>query len=232
MFTKTIIFFLKNIFQNKYCISYSQNGEDIILNYYLRKKKGLYVDVGCHEPVVLNNTHLFYENGWKGINIDANPEYIEKFNLVRKRDINVCALVGNSNKTEKFYIFDPGTLSTISQKQKRLYLKAGYKLKKVINIPCVSLSSLLEQNLSNAKIDFFSIDTEGSEMEVLRSNNWELYRPKFVMLEVTQHKPIIKNTKPFDTFFKKIQYTRFADTPINAIYISYEYMKELQIKII
>jgi FkbM family methyltransferase len=221
-----------NVFKKPYQKSYSQTGEDLILSFYLCKKQGFYVDVGCHDPIILNNTYLFYENGWKGINIDANPKCIEKFNLVRKRDINVCALIGNSNKAEKFYIFKPETLSTMSEKQKKLYLKAGYKLRKAITTPCISLLSLLKQKLSNNVIDFLSVDVEGNELEVLRSNDWKIYRPKFVIVEVTQHTPAIKNTKPFDDFFKKNKYSRFSETLINSIYISDEYKKKLQIKII
>lgn len=225
-------YFRKKNTNKQYKISYSQTGEDLILSFYLSKKEGVYVDVGCHDPIILNNTYLFYENGWTGVNIDANPKCIEKFNLVRKRDINVCALVGNSNKNEKFYIFDPETLSTMSEKQKRLYLKTGYKLKKAITIPCISLSSLFKQKLSSVDIDFLSVDVEGNELNVLKSNDWKTYRPKFVIIEVTQHNPAIKNTKPFDKFFKKNNYTKFSETLINAIYISDEYKKKLQLKII
>lgn len=232
MITRENIFSVTDFLKKKYNKSYSQTGEDLILNFHLNKKKGVYVDVGCHDPIILNNTYLFYENGWSGINIDANPKCIEKFNIVRKRDINICALVGNSNKNEKFYIFDPETLSTMSEKRKKLYIKAGYKLKEVITIPCVSLSSLLKQKLSNTCIDFLSVDVEGNDMNVLKSNDWKLYRPKFIIVEVIQHTPAVKNTKPFDKFFKKNNYSKFSETLINAIYISDEYKKKLQIKII
>ena len=221
-----------NFYKKNYNVSYSQTGEDLIINFYLPKKDGFYIDIGCFDPIFLNNTYLFYNNGWNGINIDANPKCIEKFNAVRKRDVNICTLVGNSNKTEKFYIFEPETLSTVSEKQKKLYIKVGYKLKEVIIIPCVSLSSLLKQKLSNNDIDFLSVDVEGNELDVLKSNDWKIYRPKFVIVEVTQHKPVIKNTKPFDKFLKKNSYTKFSETLINAIYISDEYKKKLQIKII
>lgn len=218
--------------KKNYNVSYSQTGEDLIINFFLPKRKGFYVDIGCSDPMVLNNTCLFYKKGWSGINVDANPRCIERFNVVRRRDINICALVGNSNKTEKFYIFDPETLSTMSEKQKNLYIEAGYKLNDVINIPCISLSSLLKQRLSNNVIDFLNVDVEGNEREVLMSSDWNIYRPKFVIVEVTQHKPIIKNTKPFDKFFKKNSYTKFSETLINAIYISDEYKTKLQIRII
>ena len=226
-------YFIKKYTNKQYKISYSQTGEDLILDFFLNKEGGGYVDIGCNDPVFLNNTYFFYKKGWKGINVDANPKYIEKFKIMRKRDINISALIGiSNNKTKEFYIFEPETLSTSSEKQKKLYLKAGYKLKEVITIPCISLFSLFKQKLLNTYIDFLSVDVEGNELNVLKSNDWKLYRPKFIIVEVTQHRPVIKNTKPFDKFFKKNNYTKFSETLINAIYISDEYKRKLQIKII
>ena len=52
-------------------LSFSQEGEDLILNRFLGKKeKGFYVDIGAHDPKRFSNTNIFYERGWTGINID------------------------------------------------------------------------------------------------------------------------------------------------------------------
>ena len=61
-------------------LSYSQEGEDLILNRFLEDKtEGLYVDVGAHHPKRFSNTYLFYKKGWRGINIDAMPGKHETF---------------------------------------------------------------------------------------------------------------------------------------------------------
>ena len=47
------------------------------------------------------------------------------------------------------------------------------------------LSSVLDHNLlKGQKIDFISIDVEGLDLEVLKSNDWSKYRPKFVLVEI------------------------------------------------
>ena len=46
------------------------------------------------------------------------------------------------------------------------------------------MRELLTEHLpKNEKIDFISIDVEGHDLDVARSNDWRLFRPKFVLLE-------------------------------------------------
>lgn len=225
-------YFRKKNTNKQYKISYSQTGEDLIIDFFLNKEKGIYVDIGCNDPVFLNNTYFFYKKGWEGINVDANSKCIEKFNLVRKRDNNICALVSNSNKSKKFYIFDPETLSTSSEKQKNLYIKAGYKLKETKFISCLSLATLFNQELADTEIDFLSLDTEGNEKEILMSNDWKRYLPKFIILETLDYGTKEKNIKKFDSILKKYGYIKFADTFMNTIFISNQYLKKFKCKII
>jgi len=57
--------------------NYSQIGQDIfVLNVLKNKKNGLFLDIGCGEPIKINNTFLLEkEYDWKGINIDLNSDY-------------------------------------------------------------------------------------------------------------------------------------------------------------
>src|ERR1700726_1466588 len=72
-------------------LAYSQDGEDMILRrLFERQKSGFYVDVGAHHPYRFSNTCYFYRRGWRGINIDPNPEAIAAFRRDRPHDINVC----------------------------------------------------------------------------------------------------------------------------------------------
>ena len=48
-------------------------GIDMIVNdIFKNKKKGVFIDVGCHHPFINNNTYLLYKKGWRGINIDLD----------------------------------------------------------------------------------------------------------------------------------------------------------------
>ncbi|MCX2716544.1 hypothetical protein OQH61_02215 [Helicobacter sp. MIT 21-1697] len=93
-----LLLYYKNLyitrFQNK---SYAQQGEDLILQEMLNNiQYGFYVDVGAHHPFRFSNTYLFYQKGWKGINIDAMPNSMKLFSRFRPRDINIeCGIALN-----------------------------------------------------------------------------------------------------------------------------------------
>src|SRR6056297_1825951 len=85
--------------KSKFKRSFSQSGEDMILNnLFANIKKGVYIDLGANDPYFQSNTQYFYELGWKGINIDANPDSIKRLKKIRKRDINIVALIANELK--------------------------------------------------------------------------------------------------------------------------------------
>ena len=169
---------------------FSQGGEDAILyGIFLKKlksgKKGFFVDVGAYHPFIHSNTYRLYLNGWRGINVDANPGSMELFNKHRPRDINIEVGVGNSYELVPFYILgEKSTMNSFSKNHLKDHGMAG-AIAKEISVPMRSLESLLDE-YSDAfeKIDLLNIDAEGWDYEVLRSNNWVKYRPGVVVVEV------------------------------------------------
>ena len=95
---------------------FSQFGEDSVicslLQTHKRLREGFYVDVGAFDPYRYSNTALlatYY--GWSGINIDANPESIERFNEVRPNDTNILAAVSDEEVDCEFAIFNHGAVN-------------------------------------------------------------------------------------------------------------------------
>jgi FkbM family methyltransferase len=169
-------------------LSYSQEGEDLILKRIFEgQKKGLYVDVGAHHPKRFSNTYLFYKMGWRGINIDAMPGSMKKFKKLRPNDINIEAAISNKDESLKYYIFNEPALNTFSSKQ--AMKKNGYKNFKILSeveIITNRLENILDKFLKDSsQIDFLTIDVENFEMKVLKSNNWERYKPKVLVVEKT-----------------------------------------------
>src|SRR5271169_5465726 len=71
-------------------VSYSQNGEDVMLWRALRHvRNGVYIDVGANDPVIGSVTKAFYDSGWTGINIEPVPEYFVLISEMRPLDINL-----------------------------------------------------------------------------------------------------------------------------------------------
>ena len=157
--------------------SYAHTEEDLFILKEFKNQKGFYVDVGCHHPTRLNNCHLLYKKGWRGINIDISEFSIKLFNLVRTKDININRAVSLEQKKVKFYYDKLISLYISLNKRKEL---DRYK-----EILSDTLTNIIDQTkFKDKKIDFLSIDTEGKDFEVLQSLNFERYDPKYICVEI------------------------------------------------
>ena len=59
-------------------ISYGQHSEDVLLwRAFSKIENGFYIDVGANDPIIDSATKLFYENNWRGINIEPLEEWHE-----------------------------------------------------------------------------------------------------------------------------------------------------------
>jgi FkbM family methyltransferase len=165
--------------------SYSGEGEDIILSkIFGHARHGTYVDVGCYHPKEFSNTYAFYKKGWRGINIDANPAGIEKFKRFRPDDININKGVASRPDMLTYYMFNEPAVNTFSEELCMARQKiSGLTCLGSIHVHVEPLASILESVSAPLQIDFMDIDVEGYDMEVLRSNNWNIYRPKVVLIE-------------------------------------------------
>lgn len=166
--------------------SYSQEGEDLILSrIFSGQARGFYIDVGAHHPRRFSNTRLFYRRGWNGINIEPNPAAMSAFRSDRRRDVNLQLGVSDRAGTMTYYAFDEPALNTFDRELVDWRLaNTSYKLIKTIEIPVVRLDSILQEHLPKGQgIDFMSVDVEGHDLAVLRSNDWTRYRPKCVLAE-------------------------------------------------
>ena len=164
---------------------YAQDGEDLVLARLLEyKKNGFYVDIGAHHPTRFSNTYLFYLQGWNGINVDAQPESMIVFNKHRPRDINIECGIGLSKGQESYYQFNEPALNTFDHSEAKIKNIAPYKIINVLKVEIKRLDEILDKYVPlNQTIDFMSIDVEGKDLEVLQSNNWLKYRPKYILAE-------------------------------------------------
>jgi len=167
-------------------IFYSQEGEDIILErLFERQKSGFYIDIGSHHPVRFSNTFKFYERGWTGINVDATPESMKPFQIMRPKDINLELGVSTVEGKMDYFLFNEPALNTFSKDRCDFLLaKTDYKLIRTIPVITKSLQTIIKEYVPEGKkIDFLTIDVEGLDLEILKSNDWTKYRPGIVVAE-------------------------------------------------
>lgn len=212
--------------------SYSQTGEDILIDFFLKgKNSGFYIDIGSYHPINLSNTYKFYKRGWSGINIEPNHNKFHLFKKQRIRDINLNMGIGQSETKSPFFILDADTLSTFSEQSAESYKKMGHKVIEIKDVDLMPLKNVIAKYAKDKKIDFLSIDTEGYDLEVLKTNDWNLYRPSLIVLETVEYSKNIFGSKlnaTYDQFMDGIGYSKIADTHINTIYIDSNIIKTNQ----
>lgn len=133
-----------------------------------------------------SNTYMFYKKGWNGINIDAMPGSMKIFNKQRKRDINLEMAISDKEEILTYYMFNEPGLNgfskelSIERDSSKDYEIIGQK-----EIKTLPLSKILDKYLpKKQKIDFMNIDVEGLDFQVLKSNNWDKYKPDFILVEI------------------------------------------------
>jgi FkbM family methyltransferase len=172
--------------------SYSQDGEDMLLrSIFEGQSTGFYVDVGAHHPQRFSNTHYFYLSGWRGMNIDAMPGSMEPFLRLRPRDVNLEIGVSDSNGMLTYFAFNDSALNGFSKEIADRITESGqYHLEFTKPVPTRPLAEILDEYLpANQTIDFLTVDVEGLDDAVLRSNNWEKYRPRVILMEAVHLSP-------------------------------------------
>ena len=167
--------------------SYSQFGEDLVVNDFFKNFVGRYVDIGCYHPIKYNNTALLHKKGWKGVNIDLNRKSIDLFNACRKNDLNITACL--SDKIEEVTIYLDSEFSALNS----IYVdnSKNFKFK---NLKKISVKTKIFPELIKDNFDFLNIDCEGNDFKILKTIDLKRYTPKIINIEVSlDHKKDIYN---------------------------------------
>lgn len=175
---------IKEFIRQRYNISFSKAGDDIQLMKLINNRvPGAYVDIGSWHPINASNTYYFYLRNWKGICIDPNPELKLLYKQFRPKDNFINAGIGMSNTCMEYFMLEESSMNTFSRDFIEKHQLESKILKKII-VPLYSLKEILDQSLEkNDRLDFFDIDVEGLDLEVLKTNDWVKYRPKVIVIE-------------------------------------------------
>lgn len=175
---------IKEFIYNRYNISFSKSGDDIQLMKLINNSTpGAYVDIGCWHPVKASNSYYFYVRDWKGICIDPNPELKILYNKFRPKDNFINAGIGESGTSLEYFMLEESSMNTFSKDFLKKHQLESEIIKK-IDVPLYSLKEILDVNLDKKdRLDFFDIDVEGFDLEVLKTNDWVKYRPKVIIIE-------------------------------------------------
>lgn len=159
-------------------MSQSQIGQDLeVIKFYNNKENGFFIEIGASDGIELSNTYLLEtQYKWKGICCEPIPERFEK--CVKNRQNSICyneAVYNQSGLTLTFDIANSyDLLSGISEciDAYKSYIGSN---KKSIQVQTISLLDVLDRANAPSFIEYMSLDTEGSELEILKNFDFEKY---------------------------------------------------------
>jgi FkbM family methyltransferase len=209
--------------------SYSQAGEDMILNFLFRdygKSNISYLDLGTNVPDWSNNTYIFYRNGNRGVCVEADANLIKNIKLKRPKDTVLNVGVSISEEKEAiFYVFDTPSISTFDREE-ALYRESfgNYKIVNEVKVPLININNLISDNFEKYP-DLISIDIENLDFDVLKSIDYHKYPIPVICVETCKYSE--NHIRPKDYRFKELMlnngYEVYADTYINTIFVNKEW---------
>jgi FkbM family methyltransferase len=219
---------LLNHFSKNYKNSYGQLMQDLFVDYILNKDNGFFVEVGACDGLAESNTFWLEKNrNWNGILCEPAEFWHEE--LLKNRPnciIEKKPIFIESQKFVNFYL-EKGSRSYVGNNNKKKREPGeiedgpfrGYKGPgNFFSLESISLNQLFLKH-SVDRIDYLSIDTEGSEFDILNDLDFTKFKPSIITIEHAHEKlkrkkifSLLKNNN-YSRVFKSI--TRFDDWYIN-----------------
>lgn len=170
---------------------FSQHGQDRYLYETVFKDRhgGVFVDIGAYDGETLSNTVFFERHlGWTGLCVEPLPAAFEKLKASRTATcLNVC--IGDYDGEGDFFDVDmhnygkmySGLIENYDSRHTQIiqtYGQSGRRLR----VPVRRLGPILDE-LGLTRIDYMTIDTEGSELKILLDTDLARYNVEVLSIE-------------------------------------------------
>lgn len=210
--------------------TYSQAGEDSELAYLFGVlgyglKDCTYLDLGANHPKEMSNTYMLYEQGARGVLVEANPQLIPELKLYRSDDVILNCLVSNeASEGEEFVVMNVDGLSTMTEQAAHELTKINpdIQILKKVRVPAITVSEIFAKYFDDRAPLVLSIDIEGHELTILHSIDFVKYRPIAVLIEMIPYSTglvIDEKDENILSFMDEHGYAEFAFTGINSIFV-------------
>ena len=179
----------------------SQDGEDkILLQWFNNLCDGTYIEMGALDGVHLSNSFVFNAHlGWKGILIEASPSSFQSLVKNRPNEIATIHTAICDTKRDVHYVEDyagrevRGILEFAPVSFRQQHWNED-SINHATKIECHPLKDVLQQHVAGGDgdgggfhFDFFSLDVEGGELEVLKTLDFQIHTFGVILVEADEH---------------------------------------------
>ena len=152
-----------------------------------QKENGFFIECGAGDGRLFSNS-LFFElqRSWTGLLIEPNPEYFKSILLTNRNAYAINSCLSTRKSTERVNFKPLGLFGGIDGKMDITHLKFVKRLPHYktgdITAQCFTLYSMLLA-LGQAEVDYFSLDVEGPELEILQSIPFDKIKINVISIE-------------------------------------------------
>ena len=172
-------YFLKN-----FDSSSSQLLCDLLVGYLFVGKRGTFVEFGAADGITLSNSYFLEKYlGWDGLLVEPVRGWHADLHGNRRCQISNNCVYGESNQRVRMLETPDKMLSTIIDFRDFDMHTGERALGIEYEVDTISLDDLLTLHFPNQKIDFISIDTEGTELDILTNFNFSRFSIGFIAVE-------------------------------------------------
>jgi len=148
------------------------------------KRGGYFVEFGAANGVDNSNTYLLEkEFGWQGILAEPARSFQTSIRKNRSANLEPCCVWRESGSQVTFNESDITELSTIAEFSGSDCHQEKRKNGSIYQVGTISLNDLLDKYEAPKEIDYISMDTEGSEFEILNAFDFSRYSARVITCE-------------------------------------------------
>lgn len=154
--------------------------------YFPGVRNRVFLELGAFDGITYSNTKFFEDTlGWTGVLIEAHPEAYRSLAWNRPHCKTYHYAVSTQDTGVEFIVNVNGPVSSVKEFTSEKHQKAWHDrgATTIVRVPSRPLGSILRE-ADVTRIDFWSLDVEGGELEVLKSMDWTI--PVYLLCIETQ----------------------------------------------
>jgi len=134
---------------------------------------GVFLEMGAYDGITFSNTKFFEDIlNWTGILIEPNPSLFKELCKNRTKTINIPYAISKEEGEVEFY--KNYAVGSVKSNTTEEFFKGWHdENTEIIKVPSIRLDTILHKT-NIKRIDFWSLDVEGSEYEALETMDWSI----------------------------------------------------------
>lgn len=193
-----------------------------------RRSDGQYVEVGAYDGIFASNTWGLAKRGWQGVLIEPLPDLAQRCreNYARYSQVSVLqSAVGAHPGTLRLHLAGPLTTanSNLHLEYTNVYWARESITSNVVEVECKTLDQIIEDSSIDVDFDLLVVDVEGFETEVFEGFSLKIWKPKMLIVELSDSHPDLKASERQDALlaYKLVQsgYVIVFKDAINTLFV-------------